>query len=286
MLNRRKFIRTITAGTAGIIAARPFLSCNAASRERRLDNIGYITGIIGRELREGDWREVLTRTAEMGYTEIETGNYWGDSARSFLEFCRSIGLRPVAGGGVWSRDMDEVNARLDRLNSLEVEYAILYWPWFGGRPLTLDHCKESAELLNRIGEICKGRGLTLCWHNHDLEFDTTPEGVVPFDYLMENTDQDLVKCQLDIYWVKKGGADPIETLRKYSGMYPMLHIKDMAPGEEQDFECPGSGIIDFGEVMAEAADQGIKHYAVERDNVQDGMACLESAAEYLKSLRF
>ena len=276
----------MTAGAAAVFVANPLSSCAAGSRERKLDNIGFISGIIGRELREGDWKEVLSETAEMGYTEIETGNYLGESASSFLEFCRGIGLRPVAGGGTFSRDMDEVKTRLDRLNSLEVEYAVLYWPWFGGAPLSLDNCKESAELLNKIGEVSKEQGLTLCWHNHDLEFETTPEGVVPFDYLMENTDEQLVKCQLDIYWVKKGGADPVETLRKYSGRYPMLHIKDMAPGEEEDFACPGSGIIDFEAVLAEAADQNIKHYFVERDNVQDGMGCLESAAVYLKSLRF
>ena len=285
MITRRKFIQTLTAGTAAVMAPGRFTSCVPANNIQ-LENIGFISGIIGRELREGDWQEVLRQTTRFGYSEIETGSYLGESAASFLDFCRGIGLNPVAGGGSFSRDIDEVNRALDRLNSLELRYAVMYWPWFGGAPLSLDNCKESAELLNRIGEVCRDRQLTLCWHNHDLEFHPTEEGILPFDYLMEHTDKDLVKCELDIYWTKKGGADPVETLRKYCGRYPLLHIKDMAPGDERDFACPGDGIIDFQKVLAEALDQGIEHFFVEKDNVVDGMGCLESAARYLKSLRF
>jgi sugar phosphate isomerase/epimerase len=109
---------------------------------------------------------------------------------------------------------------------------------------------------------------------------------MPFDYLMEHTDSKLVQCEMDIYWVKKGGADPLTMLKKYAGRIPILHVKDMAPGDAQDFECPGSGIIDFPSIFAEAAKQNIQHYFVERDNCPDGMACLKSSGAYLKGLRF
>jgi sugar phosphate isomerase/epimerase len=86
--------------------------------------------------------------------------------------------------------------------------------------------------------------------------------------------------------VVKGGADPLQMLKKYSGRFVILHVKDMALGAEQDFECPGSGKIDFPSIFREAKSQGINHFMVERDNVQDGMACLRSAADYLKNLNF
>jgi len=109
---------------------------------------------------------------------------------------------------------------------------------------------------------------------------------LPFDFLMNNTDSSLVKCELDIYWAKKGGADPLEMLKKYSGRYPILHVKDMAPGSAMDFECPGNGIIDFPALFKEAEKQSIRHYMVERDNAPDGMACLRSSGEYLHNLTF
>lgn len=285
MLSRRRFIQTLTAGTAAAILPGAYTACNF-NHPGKLENIGFISGIIGRELEDENWKDILQKTTEMGYTEIETGNYLGDSPQSFLEFCKDIGLKPIAGGGSFSRDMDEVNRSLDRLNSIEVQFAVMYWPWFGGAPLSGDNCKESAELLNIIGEVCRSRGMTLCWHNHDLEFFVTQESIVPFDYLMENTDKDLVKCELDIYWTKKGGADPLHILRKYRGRYPLIHVKDMAPGLEQDFACPGSGIINFQEVLSETVSQNIRHYFVEKDNATDGMGCLEAAALYLQSLTF
>ena len=107
---------------------------------------------------------------------------------------------------------------------------------------------------------------------------------LPFDYLMENTDPELVNCELDIYWVKKGGGVPLATLKKYDGRIPVLHVKDMT--SEGDFICPGRGIIDFPSIFKEAKKQDIKHYIVERDNEPDGIGCLQSSAEYLKNLRF
>jgi hypothetical protein len=38
-------------------------------------------------------------------------------------------------------------------------------------PLT--HYKETADKLNKAGEICKKAGIQLCYHNHDFEFATT-----------------------------------------------------------------------------------------------------------------
>ncbi|MDX1640666.1 MAG: sugar phosphate isomerase/epimerase, partial [Balneolaceae bacterium] len=194
-----------------------------------LDKIGYISGILGSDLNEKNWKSILRQTAEFGYSEIEISNYLGDSAESFLEFCNSIGLKPVAGGMRMTDDSDELNRSLDRLNALEAEYAVIYWPYFVSAPFSLDDCKRSVEVLNRTGEVCKNRGLQLCWHNHADEFVPMEDGL-PFDYLMQNTDENLVQCELDIYWVTKGGANPVEILRRYPGRYPILHVKDMAPG--------------------------------------------------------
>ena len=282
MYSRKKFIKTIAACSVGMFASSFLMD---AMNPKMLDKIGYISGILGSDLNEKNWKSILRQTAEFGYSEIEISNYLGDSAESFLEFCNSIGLKPVAGGMRMTDDSDELNRSLDRLNALEAEYAVIYWPYFVSAPFSLDDCKRSVEVLNRTGEVCKNRGLQLCWHNHADEFVPMEDGL-PFDYLMQNTDENLVQCELDIYWVTKGGANPVEILRRYPGRYPILHVKDMAPGEEQDFACPGDGIIDWKAVFAESTKQGTKHYNVERDNAKDGLSCLASAANYLKNLKF
>jgi sugar phosphate isomerase/epimerase len=284
MYSRRNFVKTLTAGATGILALNP-LDLLAQFSGKKLENIGYITGILGRNLGERDWKSILKKTAEFGYTEIETGNFLGDSAASYLAYLKEIGLKPIAGNVGFTSSRDELRSSLDRLASLEMKYGISYWPWNGGGPFKLDDCKRSTDILNQMGEECKSRGITFCWHNHDQEFKPMEEGL-PFDYLMEHTDPSLVQCQLDIYWTRKGGADPVTVLKQYPGRYPILHVKDMAPGAEQDFACPGSGIIDWKAVFAESTGQGIKHYFVERDNEVDGLGCLKGSAEYLLALRF
>jgi sugar phosphate isomerase/epimerase len=282
MVSRRKFLSNVVVGSAATFMVNPVLSMSMG-KNLRLKNIGYIAGIIGKELKE-DWKGVLKKTVEFGFSEYE-GGLLGESPEEFLKYCRSIGLKPVAGGVKMSNDMDKVKLDLDKLNALEMEYAVIYWPWLVGGPFKLDDCKRSAEILNRIGELTHKHGLTLCWHNHNKEFIEMEEGL-PFHYLMKHTDKDLVKCEMDIYWVAKGGADPLAILKQYSGRFPILHVKDMANDADKSFECPGSGIIDFPSLFVEANRQGIKHYYVERDKVPDGMACLKSSGEYLKNLRF
>jgi sugar phosphate isomerase/epimerase len=93
-----------------------------------------------------------------------------------------------------------------------------------------------------------------------------------------------VKCELDVFWVAKGGADPVYCLKKYEGRYRILHLKDMTGDDRRTFECVGSGIIDFPSVLKEARKQGIEHFMLEYDNVVDGMACLKTSGAYLKSL--
>ena len=281
MITRRKFI-TGTAAAITIAALSP--DAFSLQRRNKLKNFGFISGIVGKELK-GDWKAVLKKAASYGYTEIETGNFMGESADTFLAYLKEIGMSLPAGGFEFKASVDELNISLALLKSLKVKYAVVYWPWYTGGPFTLDECRKSAERLNYLGKVCKDNGLILCWHNHNKEFAQMETGL-PFDYLMNNTDKNLVFCELDLYWVKKGSADPLEVMKKYSGRFPVLHVKDMAPGDAQDFECPGSGIIDFPLLFKEADKQGIKHYFVERDNVPDGLACLKSAGGYLKYLSF
>jgi sugar phosphate isomerase/epimerase len=281
MLTRRSFILKSAAAAVATAFVSDALSLTA---ENKLRKFGFISGIIGKELK-GDWKAVLKKTVEYGFSEIETGSFPGESASTFLSFCKEIGLTPVAGGITISAKGDELIKGLNLINELKMKYAVVYWPWLTGGPFKADDCKKSAELLNSLGKSCRENGLTLCWHNHDKEFIPMETGL-PFDFLMNNTDSSLVKCELDLYWVKKGGRDPLEVMKKYPRRYPILHVKDMAPGSSMDFECPGSGIIDFPELFKEAEKQGIKHYFVERDNVPDGMACLQSSGKYLRDVTF
>jgi sugar phosphate isomerase/epimerase len=326
MLTRRTFVHAVAAATASALAAPTLaaLAPWPSSPLHTLKDLGFIANIVGNEL-QNDWKGTLQKAVDWGFTEIETARHYGHSPSVFRAYCRQIGIRPIGGGITMQLEGDALQERLGQLQAIGATHAVVYWPWFVSAPFKLTDCQRSAERLNQLGQACKKQGLTFCWHNHDREFvpmetglpetglpetglpetglpetglpetglpetglpeTGLPETGLPFDYLMANTDPDLVKCEMDVYWVSKGGGDPVTVLQKYPGRYRILHLKDMSATAEQTFECPGSGIIDFGPVLAEARRQGIRHYIVERDKIVDGLACLQASGHYLRKLRF
>jgi sugar phosphate isomerase/epimerase len=280
-LNRRNFI-TQSISAIGLLSHSEIL--HSFSEGYKLDHFGFISGIIGKEIKQ-DWKAALKQAADHGFTEIETGKYFGESAQSFLAYCRDIGIKPTAGGISISTQEADINKNLDALQELDIKIAVVYWPWLISAPFKLEDCQQSTVILNTLGEACKKRKMTLCWHNHDREFVAMEEGL-PFDYLMKHTEKELVKCEMDVFWVAKGGADPLTYLKKYEGRYAVLHLKDMTNDDQKTFECVGKGSVDFKVILKEANKQGIKHYFVEFDKVVDGMACLQTSGEYLKNLTF
>ena len=136
--------------------------------------------------------------------------------------------------------------------------------------LTLDDWKWCADLMNRMGERTRVAGLTLCYHNHNIEFQPYG-GRVGYDVLLAETDPALVKFEMDVGWVVAGGRDPARYLRAHPGRFPLLHIKDLSATTKANWTMSmipadlGEGMIDWREVFAAARVGGVKHYFVEQE---------------------
>jgi len=282
--NRRQFITTMSLASAGIAAGIPAWALG--KKATQLENIGFISGIVSNFMKE-DWKGTLEKLARQGYTEMETGNFMGSSLSEYKAVCKSLGINVFAGGSSMPDMLKEPEKKIAEALEMGKKYWVCYWPWLGdAKNISADEAKTAADNLNKLGEASKKGGIKFCWHNHNWEFEKDTGEGLPFDILMKNTDAQTVKTELDIYWVRKGGADPVECLKKYPGRYEILHVKDMDDTPEKSFACPGSGIIDFRPVFREAWDQGVRHYIVERDGETNGIECLQSSANYLKNLRF
>ena len=55
---------------------------------------------------------------------------------------------------------------------------------------------QTAEKLNKAGEIARDAGIQLCYHNHNFEF-VAEDGQMPYDVLLNATDPELVKMEID-----------------------------------------------------------------------------------------
>ena len=146
-----------------------------------------------------------------------------------------------------------------------------------------------AEKLNRVGREYRDLGLTFGYHNHHVEFMRV-DGLVPYDYLMSNTDPNLVKIELDIGWLATAGADPVAYVRKHAGRVIACHLKDSAPAIATDVPQrklvpPGAGTIDFGAVLAAMRETGVRHGFIEVDVSDDPLGDVRRGHAHLERLK-
>jgi sugar phosphate isomerase/epimerase len=250
----------------------------------RLERIGIQLYTVRGELAK-DVEGTLSRIAEIGFKEVEFAGYPQGTARSLRTMLDRLGLTAPSSHvgmqavrGEWERTLDEAGTLGQR------HIVVPSVPVSERR--TLEEWKRVAAAFNKAGEIAKGRGIQFCYHNHDFEFAEL-EGSVPYDLLLRETDPSLVKLELDLYWVSKGGRDPLEYFAKWPGRFPLVHVKDMDATPRKFFADVGSGTIDFKRIFSQAEQAGIRHYFYEQDSTPG--APLQSARAsytYLRNLTF
>ncbi len=143
--------------------------------------------------------------------------------------------------------------------------------------------EKSLDLLRQAGELCASAGVQFGYHNHDWEFKEV-DGIVPFDLMLETIAPDLMAYQLDVYWVTKGGRDPLEYLAAHPGRFPSCHLKDI--DDKGDFADVGYGNIDFPEFVGASMAAGTEFYFVERDNPPQPLQTAERAYAYLEQMTY
>lgn len=155
--------------------------------------------------------------------------------------------------------------------------------WIKGREDTLN----TAEQFNVLGKKCNENGIQLYLHTHAHEFKRVGNEVL-YDILIENTDPEYLKFQVDMAWTMRAGINPVSVLEKLGSRCDMVHQKDISrtanpvnlfevikeedekldvlkvyqkyvkPG---DFVDLGEGIFDFTAVYKRIKEMGYVKYA-------------------------
>ncbi len=255
--------------------------------EDPLHQFGIITNVV-REMIESDHRGTMALLAEMGYRYLEFGGTFGEDPGELKEFMNDIGLIPLAGGTSLSGlQGDGLQESMESCLEMDKKYLVCYWPWMtGADEVDMDQVRITVDECHRIGEACNRNGLRFAFHNHDHEFRTVG-GRVIYDYVLENTDPEMVTMEIDLYWAHKGGADIREYFRSHPGRFELVHVKDSYDSpDRRSFACVGSGILDFPDLFSYRETAGFQHLIVEHDDPENEESCARSSIEYLKSLNF
>lgn len=238
------------------------------------DNFGGLALYTVRDAMADDPKAVLGAVEEAGYAYVEAagyhqGKYYGMAPEEFKAQLEKMGLKPMSThqGSVTLENADQ---EIAAAKAAGFTYFTIPVPPMG--MFTYDQklgmgmegsVEDLAHILTELGKKCKAAGLQLLYHNHDFEYKRNAQGIVPIDYLLEHTDPGYVNFQMDLYWVEKAGADPLEYFEKYPGRFKSWHVKDMdAQGR---FAPVGEGTIDFKRILDQKEASGMDKYFVEQD---------------------
>lgn len=141
--------------------------------------------------------------------------------------------------------------------------------------------RKLKQILNEIAR--KASGYRISYHNHAFEFETEIDGQDALRYLLDPTDDNQILAEIDLYWVKKGGQDPVKFIEPYAKRMPIIHLKDMTNDERQTFAEVGEGVIDFIPILEWGEKNGIEWYAVEQDRTdRPPLDCLQTSLNNLR----
>jgi hypothetical protein len=55
----------------------------------------------------------------------------------------------------------------------------------------------------------------------------------PYELIMRETDADLMKFEMDLFWVNMANEDPVAWFDRNQGRIPLWHVKDMVKEEDK-----------------------------------------------------
>lgn len=114
-------------------------------------------------------------------------------------------------------------------------------------------------------------GYDFGWHNHDFEFAALPDGKVPMEIILEAAPS--ISWEADIAWIVRGGADPLEWIKRYGNRITAVHVKDIAPGgentDEDGWADVGHGTMDWKGLMDALKATKASVFVMEHDKPND-----------------
>lgn len=279
MTDRRSFVSTLGAALLGAACSR----VGTSQSTRRLERVGVQLYTVRSDLAR-DFEGTLTRVAEIGYREVEFAGYHGKSASEVRAILTRLGLAAPASHVSIEAFRRNIDGPIADAKTVGHEYLVV--PWLDpSQRRSIDDYRRLAEELNRFGETVRAAGLRLGYHNHDFELGAMG-GSVPLDLLFDRTDPNLVVFELDLYWVTKGGADPLTYFSRYPGRVHLVHVKDSAGAPEHRQVDVGKGTIDFGKILSRREQAGIRHVFVEQDEPANPLEMVRASYQYLAQLRW
>ncbi len=262
---------------------------------------------------EAQARETLQKIKAAGYDGIELNRFMIHPSSLMVRLMTRAAGMPTGNGGRldWHALLSESGLSVASLHAdlgsleREPEAVAEEAKSFGTDKVVItgmyrfDYGSESevralATRLNKAGEAMNRMGISLLYHNHNVELlRVTPEKRA-YDVLIDETDSDYVNFEFDSYWFTDGGADAKAWMRRLGGRMKLWHVTDrgsrqsgpaMTPILKCDSMELGTGSMDLDGLRDFALENGVEAVVLESHKNwidKDPVKSLELSAQWLK----
>lgn len=269
MLDRRQWL----AGSAAFAAILTGCAPVARGGSARPTPLGLQLYTV-RELFSKDPMGTLETVAAIGYREVEYGGGGYDrmdhaALRTTMD---RLGLVSPSIHVGYEALLSDFEGAVRMARTLGADTIVL--PWLGDAQRTPEGWQAALANFDPWATRLKAEGLGFAYHNHDFEFTVKHGGRSMFDALVAETDPELVKIELDLFWAVAAGEDPKAIIRRLPGRIYAYHVKDRTA--DGKMTSVGEGTIDFADIFTLNDVAGVKHFYVEND---------QSPAPYLPDIQ-
>ncbi len=187
---------------------------------------------------------VLAQLRAFGYRGVESADLHGRSPEAFRSCVDDAGLTLTSAHAMAVGD--GAAAALDGAAALGVSEVVV--PVAGPeRFASRDAVLALADELAASAALAAERGLALGYHNHFWEWTPLADGELAYDLLADALPEACF-LELDLYWARTAGQDPVGVLRRHGEKIRLLHVKD-GPADD-----PGSAMTAVGDGVVPIAD--------------------------------
>ena len=214
-------------------------------------------------------------------------------AYDWAALTREAGLKVVSlheDLGTLKADPEAVAQRAAELGTDKVVATGMYRFDYTDRTALAGLCAD----LNRCGARLHAAGMELLYHNHYVELCWLSEGGErSYEYILRETDPEVVNFEFDSYWFAEAGADAAEWMERLGGRMRLWHINDrgsrqrgpsMTPILKCDSMELGCGNMNLARLTQQAKANGIQAVVLEshRNHVEhSAIKSIQCSAAYL-----
>jgi inosose dehydratase len=162
--------------------------------------------------------------------------------------------------------------------------------WGGPENKTDAQLQTQAAALDRLGGKLRQMGLTLAYHNHDIELRNAAR---EFHHMMVGTDPENVTLCLDAHWIYRGAGNSqvalFDVLKLYGPRVTELHLRQSQNGVWTEVFGPGD--IDYPRLADHLRRGGVKPLLVLEQAIEAGspnatrpVEAFQKSTEYVREV--